>query len=201
VSSLEQSEKGYLLQVEAGRVDHAGHANDPAAILHDTLEFDETVKAVIDYVDAHPDTLLIVTTDHGTGGCQLNGLGSAYVDSGPALDRIEICKGSFESLEKAFLKTGVFDAALFEQTIGIKPTAEQVAEAQGMIDAEVKYLSSALTSVFAKQLFDLTAIGWTSNNHTSENVELLAFGPGSEQIPTFVKNYELFQIMRDTLHI
>lgn len=201
LSSLEKSEKGFLLQVEAGRVDHAGHANDPAAILHEVLEFDRTIQVAVDYIESHPDTLLVVTSDHGTGGCQLNGLGSKYVDSGPALDRIEVCKASFESLEDAFKVSGQFDPVLFKEKIGIDSTKAQAAEVQALIDADTRYLSSAMTAVFMDELFDLTAVGWTSNNHTSENVELLAFGPGAERIPTYVKNYELFQIMRDCLSI
>ena len=31
-------------------------------------EFDKTLKALIAYVDAHPNTLLVVTADHETGG-------------------------------------------------------------------------------------------------------------------------------------
>lgn len=201
LASLEEAPKGFLLQVEAGRVDHAGHANDAAAILHETLEFDNTIELATKYIADHPDTLLIVTSDHGTGGCQLNGWGPSYVDSGPALDRVNGIKGSFEALESHFKKSGRFDADYFTEMTGLVVSSDQAAQVQKLIDENVKYLSSAMTDLFEDALLELTAVGWTSNNHTSECVELLAFGPGSEQIPFFVKNYEMFQVMRHSLGI
>jgi len=45
----------------------------------------------------------------------------------------------------------------------------------------------------------LTAVGWSSHNHTSECVELLALGPGAEQIPAWIENYKLFEVMRSSL--
>lgn len=199
---LEGSEDGFLLQVEAGRVDHAGHANDPGAILHDLLEFDACIPIALEYVEKHADTLLVVTTDHGTGGCQLDGLGSGYGESGPALDRMNQFRYSFEWLEKRFRATGEFNALLFTLATGISPTAEQAAEVQAAInDSNLNYLTSKMARIFAKELVSVSAVGWTSNNHTSENVDLLAFGPGSERLPGFIKNNELFGIMTDALQI
>lgn len=45
--------------------------NDPVAHLHDILEYQNTVDRVKKFVDAHPDTLLISTSDHETGGLSL----------------------------------------------------------------------------------------------------------------------------------
>jgi len=109
LSNLENSKQGFVLQVEGGRVDHAGHANDPGAILHELLEFDECIPVALEFIDKHPDTMLIMTTDHGTGGCQLDGSGARYKDSGPALDRINQFRYSFEWLEKRFRATGKFN--------------------------------------------------------------------------------------------
>lgn len=41
---LGDAENGFFLMVEASRVDHAGHANDAAAHLHDILAFNEAMK-------------------------------------------------------------------------------------------------------------------------------------------------------------
>jgi len=202
LATLESSENGFILQVESGRVDHAGHANDPGAILHEQIEFDHCIPIALDFIKKHPDTMLIVTTDHGTGGCQLDGLGSAYNDSGPALDRINQYQNSFEWLEKRFRTSGQFDIHEFERATGIKPTAEKADMVQRAIDdPELKYLNSAMTRIFEEELISISATGWSSNNHTSENVELLAFGPGSERIPAFIKNYELHRIMTEALAI
>jgi alkaline phosphatase len=202
LKSLGQSKDGFVLQVEGGRVDHAGHGNDPATILHELLEFDECIPIALEYLKHDPDTLLIITTDHGTGGCQLNGAGSAYSDSGPALDRINDMTASFEALEHQFKTTGRFDPAVFTAATGIVPTKAQANAIQAtMDDPNTSYLSSAMTGIVSDELFKKTAVGWTSSNHTSECVDLFAFGPGSERIQPFIRNFELFGVMTQALGV
>lgn len=199
---LEGSKEGFLLQVEAGRVDHAGHANDPGAILHEQLEYDACIPIALEFIEKHPDTLLIVTTDHGTGGCQLDGHGRRYGDSGPALDRINQFRYSFEWLEKRFRAAGEFNPAPFTLATGITPGPEQAAAIQAAInDPNMNYLTSKIARIFEDELTSISSVGWSSNNHTAENVELLAFGPGSEQVPAYMPNNELFGIMTDALKI
>jgi alkaline phosphatase len=201
LSQLDGAKDGFVLQVEAGRVDHAGHGNDPGGILHEFLEFDACIPIALEFIESHPDTMLVVTTDHGTGGCQLDGAGSAYLDSGPALDRINKLRHSFEWLQQGFEAKGKFDPVLLKTALGIEPTDVQAAIVQAALDSEAQYLSGALNQAFGKQLNELTAVGWTSNKHTSECVELFAFGPGSEAIPAMIKNYEIFAILTNALGI
>lgn len=202
LDNLKDAENGFVLQVEAGRIDHAGHANDPASILHEQLEYDACLPIALEFIKNHPDTLLIVTTDHGTGGCQLDGLGSGYNGSGPALDRISDFKRSFEWMEKQLRKNGTIDAELVEKMWGISITpAQKAALLKDLNDPQVKYLSNSFARVLEKDLVEKTATGWSSHNHTSENVELLAIGPGADQVKGFIKNYELFGIMTSALSI
>jgi alkaline phosphatase len=201
LARLDRAENGFVLQVEGGRVDHAGHGNDAGAILHEFLEFDACLPIALEYIDAHPDTMLVITTDHGTGGCQLNGAGSGYSDSGPALDRINQVAHSFEWLHVQMMKKKQFDALAVEKAFGIEATPTQAAIVQRAIDADAQYLSGAFIEAFGAQIKEMTAVGWTSGNHTSECVELFAFGPGAQAIPPFVKNYELFGIMTSALGI
>jgi alkaline phosphatase len=201
LTQLDDAKDGFVLQVEGGRVDHAGHGNDPGGILHEFLEFDACIPIALEFIESHPDTMLVVTTDHGTGGCQLDGAGSAYLDSGPALDRINQLRHSFEWLQQGFEATGKFDPVLVKTALGIEPTDAQAATVQAALDSEAQYLSGALNQAFGKQLNELTAVGWTSDKHTSECVELFAFGPGSEAIPAMIKNYEIFAILTNALGI
>ncbi|PSR83752.1 alkaline phosphatase [Coniella lustricola] len=64
-----QSDKGFFLMIEGSRIDHAGHINDPAAQVHEVLEYDKTFKAVSDFVkNSKTESLLVATSDHETGG-------------------------------------------------------------------------------------------------------------------------------------
>ena len=200
LANLGSSEKGFVLQVEAGRVDHAGHVNDPAAILHEFLEFDRCIPIALEYLKKEPNTLLIITTDHGTGGCQLNGLGDDYVDSGPALKRINEATASFDALEIEFRASGRFGQERFIEATGMVPTRAQSEALQAVLEDEnVKYFSSAMTDIMSEAIMEKTGVGWTSNNHTAEHVDLFALGPGSERLAPFIKNNELFGIMMQAL--
>lgn len=67
--ATKDSEKGFFIMIEGSRIDHAGHANDPAAQVHEVLAYDRTVQAVLDFLE-EDDTegIMISTSDHETGG-------------------------------------------------------------------------------------------------------------------------------------
>lgn len=64
ISRLSQSEEGYVLMVEAGRVDHAHHGTNAYRALTDTQAFSDAISAAVDQVDLE-ETLIVVTADHG----------------------------------------------------------------------------------------------------------------------------------------
>jgi len=61
---LEESEDGYLLLVEAGRIDHAHHYDNAYRALAATVQLANAVELALERTD--PDeTLIVVTSDHG----------------------------------------------------------------------------------------------------------------------------------------
>lgn len=70
--AIEQLEKnapkGFFLVVESAIIDGYGHNNDSEGMIQEMKEFDKTLKTLIAYVNEHPNTLLVVTADHETGG-------------------------------------------------------------------------------------------------------------------------------------
>jgi len=64
-----------FLFVEEERVDEASHANDDDAVLAAMRNLDEAVGVARRFADANPDTLLIVTGDHETGGLSVDDAG------------------------------------------------------------------------------------------------------------------------------
>ena len=73
---LEQDEDGFFVMIEGGAIDWAGHANNMTRLLEEMIDFDNAVKAVIDWVNDPTNgsnwdnTLVIVTADHETGHLQ-----------------------------------------------------------------------------------------------------------------------------------
>jgi alkaline phosphatase len=85
----------FILQVEGGRVDHAAHNCDAAAALQEMMAFDEALAEVLAFQRHHPNTLVVVTTDHGNGNMGVNGAGNAYGDSSPMFQRVAEVRASF----------------------------------------------------------------------------------------------------------
>ena len=63
-----EAENGFFLMIESAIIDGYGHNNDSEGMIEEMQEFDKTLQALITYVDTHPNTLLVVTADHETGG-------------------------------------------------------------------------------------------------------------------------------------
>ncbi|WP_035487234.1 alkaline phosphatase [Geminicoccus roseus] len=57
-------DEGFILLVEAGRVDHALHEGNAARALNDAIAFDRAIKTATQKVDLD-ETLIVVTADHG----------------------------------------------------------------------------------------------------------------------------------------
>ena len=63
-----KSKNGFFLMSEGSQIDWGGHANDADYMLREFYDFDQTIGYAIDYVNKNKDTLLVITTDHATGG-------------------------------------------------------------------------------------------------------------------------------------
>lgn len=61
---------GFFLLVEGGATDWAAHAGQPGRLVEETVDFNASVKVVVDWVESSSsweETMVIVTSDHGNG--------------------------------------------------------------------------------------------------------------------------------------
>ena len=63
--SLLDNPKGFFLQVEGASIDKQDHAADACQQIGETVAFDKAIGVALDYQQTHPDTLIVVTADHG----------------------------------------------------------------------------------------------------------------------------------------
>jgi alkaline phosphatase len=61
----------FFIMAEGAQIDWGGHSNDMEYVVREMLNFDEVVGRAMQYVAKHPETLLVVTADHETGGLTL----------------------------------------------------------------------------------------------------------------------------------
>ena len=63
INAFKDSENGYFLTIEAGRVDHANHAGNAARVVTDGVAFADAIAKAVEMTDPE-ETLIVVTADH-----------------------------------------------------------------------------------------------------------------------------------------
>lgn len=197
IKKLSQNPKGFVLQVEAGKVDWAAHANDIGALLYDQVAFDDTLKVVLDFAAQHKDTLVVITTDHGNANPGLFSGAKANQN----FDRIQTFKHTNE-----WILTGV------DKSTSTSTLIEKIVEAQGysITKEEASAVLKHYQTLDEKGIYNprklpyrelaqlqtaYTSVGWGSMDHSADYVELAMLGPGSELLNPFVRNFELHNLM------
>ena len=207
VKSLEllaASDKPFFIMIEAGRIDHAGHANDPGAHIHDVLAYDEAWQAAVDFARSDGETLVVGTSDHETGGLTLGaeiygmrGTGYQYDPRGYTNASSSISHYTmslpWENGKRVLPGVGKLATDMIELFGANGDSAVKEAYEWG----EIKY--SRGDSVAFPQLHWAISraasasarVGWSTTGHTAVNVPLFAFGPGSEAFAGVMDNTEI----------
>lgn len=69
---LDRDPEGFFLMVENEETDTQAHAHAPLPVLAEEMRaFDEAIRVGLRYQARHPETLILVTSDHETGGLAL----------------------------------------------------------------------------------------------------------------------------------
>ena len=127
----------FILQVEGGRVDHAAHNSDAASAIHEQIGLDGALEVCLEFQRNNPDTLIVVTTDHGNSNLGLNGVGAGYGQSTPQFAHLTSVRASYGEILAKIKRRG--------HKVPLDPPAEpgktttdtnQVAEADGAEDED-----------------------------------------------------------------
>jgi alkaline phosphatase len=71
IQFLSKEASGFFLMSEGSQIDWAGHENNAEYLVSELIDFDQTIGKVLDYAEKDGETLVIVTSDHETGGFAL----------------------------------------------------------------------------------------------------------------------------------
>ena len=199
IDHMKGNKNGFVLQIEAGKVDWGAHANDIGALLYDQAAFDEAVKVVIDFAEKDKETLVIITTDHG--------------NANPGVIYSKNANDNFDSIQK-FTRTNEWLLNEIKPDFTVAKVRDLIAACNGhtLTNDEAKTILSYYTGLdkedgglynykkvpfkaFAEMQKSYTSVGWISMDHSADYVNLAAFGPGSELVKPFVKNTDLHYLM------
>ncbi|WP_193408700.1 alkaline phosphatase [Thalassotalea crassostreae] len=195
-----ENDKGFFLLLEASQVDWGAHSNDIAYAMGEMDDLAATMTMLKSYVDANPDTLVILTADHNTGGFSIGSEGK--YEWRPNF--IRNIKTSPEKLASLYAN-GKTTAAQIEQQLGfilskselqhfntIKMMEKQNAKSKSYT---AKQETKELTKAVYKHILDIinskSHSGWTTKGHTGVDVPVYAFGLGKEAFYGFSDNTEI----------
>lgn len=65
------NDKGFFFMVEGSQIDWGGHANDGDYTIAELLDFDNVIGKALDFAEKDGNTLVVVVSDHETGGFTL----------------------------------------------------------------------------------------------------------------------------------
>jgi alkaline phosphatase len=194
---LSQNKKGFFLQIEAGKVDWAAHANDATGLIFDQLSFDDTIKVATDFADKNKDTLVVITTDHGNANP-----GLFYgTEADKNFDKLPKFTHSNEWILKGFTKEStvaqVIDRHMEATQIALKPEEAKdilsyyTTQEEGGVYNAYKLPYKALGAIQGKY----TSVSWAAVDHSADYVELAMYGEGSEAMPGFMRNVDMHQFL------
>lgn len=199
IAQMKNHPKGFVLQVEAGKVDWAAHANDVGGLLYDQLAFDEAVKVAIDFAEKDKNTLVIITTDHG--------------NANPGVIYGKKANDNFDLVQQ-FTQTNEWVLNEINPSDSISKVRDIIDAANGwkISDDDAKTILAYYNGLekedgglynykkvpfekFAEIQKKSISVGWISMDHSADYVELAMFGPGSELLKPFIKNTDLHYLM------
>ena len=200
IDQMKNHPKGFVMQIEGGKVDWGAHSNDVAALLYDQIAFDDAIKVAIDFAEKDKETLVIITTDHGNANPGVI-YGSLANDN---FDRIQRYTNTNEWILNAitpqYSTTQIREliAAANGTTISDDDAKEIISYYQDLNkkgeDGLYNYKKLPFKA-FAEMQKKTNSVGWISMEHSGDFVECCAFGPGAELLKPFVKNTELHYLM------
>ena len=185
------SPNGFVLLVENENVDTAAHANDAAAMMRALWAFDDAVKVALEFQRRNPDTLLIVTGDHETGGFSPT-YAQKDLSTMASSNRFYAGDEQFRMLERITMSV-----TTAREKLGAKPAPQALDSLLAQhfpgfsLDADLRSLilggqtferaytylpQNTLGRMVARQ----TGFYFGTSGHTPEPVAVGAIGPGAE---------------------
>jgi len=175
ITRLSLEDAGYVLMVEAGRIDHGHHGANAARALSDTVAFDAAIAAALD-MTSEEDTLIIVTADH-SHTLTIQGYPER---NNPILGKVTFPGGTeaqaADGKPYTTLSYANGPSACLPNTDCVRPDLSD-------IDTE------------ANDFRQQALLPAPSETHAGEDVPVFARGPGAELVNGVMEQNEIFHIM------
>ncbi|WP_164218536.1 alkaline phosphatase [Virgibacillus sp. YIM 98842] len=188
IDVLDQNEEGFFLMVEGSQIDWAGHANDAAWAMSDTEAFEEAVTAAVEFADQDGETLVVMAGDHDTGGMTVGGYDTGDTQL-EILHNVENT-GGYIAGQLNSERSNTRDIMLELANIEITNDEEEAIRTSDAPDLEINHIIS-----------NYAGVGWSSYDHTGQEVPLFAYGPESDLFTGLLDNTDIPKLMAEAMGI
>lgn len=195
-----ENQQGYFLLVEASQIDWGGHGNDIAYSMSEMKALAGTMQYLKQYVDKNPDTLVVLTADHNTGGFSIGANGNykwqpTFLENIKASSTVIATKLVLQEVKPNEL-TELLGFDLTESEINhfstLKLETQHAALEQKLsIEQAGRDLGERYYKHINKIIDNRTDTGWTSSGHTGVDVPVYAFGQGYEYFMGYQDNIDI----------
>ncbi|MGC9491704.1 alkaline phosphatase [Vibrio genomosp. F10] len=174
IQILGNNQTGYILMVEAGRIDHAHHDGNAARALEDTVAFDDAIRLALEKTNPE-ETLIIVTADHAH-----TLISNGYAERGNPILGLSKQKGKLnqDDFGKNYTTLAYGNGPGAVKGERDNPTAEQV--------EKLDYLQQALVKL-------------SSETHSGEDVAIFARGPQAWLFQGVVEQHYIYHVVDEAL--
>jgi len=197
---LSSQSKPFVMMIEGSQIDWCGHSNDIVCAMTEMHDFANTLERVKRYIDNHPDTLLVATADHSTGGLTL-GKNGVYQWKGKQLQMItmlpEAIADKLIATPEILEKPDSFNT-FWSNHIGIAQPLEAQDKLRQQILAKLQHDKSTpqktkdkVETLIKSAIDNLTHTGWTTSGHDGIDVPIFAYGRGSHYFAGHMDNTEI----------
>jgi len=198
------NDKPFFLMIEGSQIDWCGHINDMACTMTEMEDFTRSVSLARSYVDAHPNTLLLVTADHSTGGLAI---GKKIKKDNKSISEemrsksyiwyrevIEKIKASSITIAQKIRGSKEINST-FKHYTAITLSNEEYRSLKNSLDQKQKKTRKVVNDIINSH----SNTGWTTHGHTAVDVETFAYGKGSEKFRGLLDNTQIAEKVFEVL--
>jgi alkaline phosphatase len=192
---------GFFAFIESENIDTAAHLSDIISVIHDYREFDRAVGLAYEFYRRYPrETLILVTSDHETGGLGFT-LALKDLSSTTASNQVA---GTIEDFKK--LQSIDISLQKAAQILGPRPNAEAIKKmmrehfpgftlAPEFKEAIIRrqpvsrtLFGNITANTLGLMIANNTQIYWQNSAHTNQPVLVAALGASAEQFRGYYDN-------------
>lgn len=175
INILSRDPDGFFLVVEGSQPDWRGHNNQPIeAVVAEMLDFDAAIGTALDYQRRVPDVLILVVSDHETGGMAIETARDSAVLTSAASDLDDAVRGLARAM-----------------SLLTREAADSVDSLASRMQLTSARMQNAARTARAERL----SADYTTAGHTGQMVPLFASGPGAEAFGGMIDNHRVGQML------